>query len=90
MGPNSMLTKFDFDRNQGLYHIPVAFVMLTSVHHLLLVANSSVNFIIYCCVGRDFRAHVCRWFCNSGGGGSSGGGNNNGSRVHNNNINSNA
>ena len=48
--------------SRGLYHIPVAFILLVSVHHLLLVANSSVNFIIFCCVGREFRAAVWIWW----------------------------
>ena len=31
------------------------FFLLGSVNHLLLVTNSSVNFVIYCCMARRFR-----------------------------------
>ncbi len=41
-----------------------------NVNHLLLVTNSSVNFLIYCCMAKRFRkallklCHSCRdWVC---------------------------
>jgi hypothetical protein len=36
---------------------------VTNLHYFFLTANSSINFIIYCCVGKEFRRHlkeVCR------------------------------
>ena len=49
--------------NQGRYHVPVVFYVLVNIHHLFLVLNSSTNFIIYCCVGVDFRKKVVKLFC---------------------------
>ena len=57
------------------FHVPVVMYVLLSLHNLLLVVNSSVNFIIYCCVGKRFRQElklmltpycnfVCRCVCN--------------------------
>ena len=39
----------------GRYHVPVAIYFLTHTHHLFLVINSSINFVIYCFMGRQFR-----------------------------------
>ncbi|XP_059083030.1 uncharacterized protein LOC131880413 [Tigriopus californicus] len=58
---NNTLEHYQFCYNRGLYHIPVAFYVLVNFHHLFLVINSSVNFIIYCCVGREFRSHMYEW-----------------------------
>lgn len=58
---NNTLEHYRFCLNRGLYHIPVAFYVLVNFHHLFLVINSSVNFIIYCCVGREFRSHMYEW-----------------------------
>ncbi len=35
-------------------------LMASSVEKVLLVANSSVNFVYYCLVGKTFRQHMCR------------------------------
>ena len=35
---------------------------LSPVHHLALITNSSVNFLIYCMVGRTFRAEIFKLF----------------------------
>ena len=59
--PGSMTAEtFRECSRRGLYNIPMAFILFVSAHHLLLVINSSVNFIIYCCVGREFRSQVYR------------------------------
>lgn len=47
----------------GRFHIPVVFYILVSIHHVFLVLNSSINFIIYCCVGKDFRGKLCSLLC---------------------------
>ncbi|XP_040579060.1 G-protein coupled receptor daf-37 isoform X1 [Lepeophtheirus salmonis] len=44
--------------NEGRIHVPVAFYVMLSASNLLLVVNSSMNFIIYCCVGRTFREEL--------------------------------
>ena len=35
-------------------------LMASSVEKVLLVANSSVNFVYYCLVGKTFRQHMVR------------------------------
>ena len=40
------------------FSVPVAFYLMQSASNLLLVVNSSINFIIYCCVGKRFRAKL--------------------------------
>lgn len=55
-----------FCMERGRFHVPVAFYVMLSASHLLLVVNSSINFIIYCCVGKSFRAelqHIATSFC---------------------------
>lgn len=36
-------------------HVPAVVLILGNINHLFLVANSSVNFLIYCCLARRFR-----------------------------------
>ena len=67
--------------------MPVAFYVMLSASHLLLVVNSSINVVLYCVVGKSFRAELkslARSVCarcgiwkdhfGGGGGGDSGGG----------------
>ena len=42
------------------HHVPVAFYILFHLNNLFIVVNSSVNFIIYCCVAKPFRMRVLR------------------------------
>eukprot|EP00095_Tigriopus_kingsejongensis_P000660 maker-scaffold311_size212931-snap-gene-1.16 protein:Tk00660 transcript:maker-scaffold311_size212931-snap-gene-1.16-mRNA-1 annotation:"hypothetical protein ETSY2_36450" len=49
---------FNHCLNQQRYHIPMIFYVLGHIHHLVLVLNSSINFIIYCCVGKEFRSRL--------------------------------
>ena len=46
----------------GRFHVPVIFYVLVNIHHLFLVINSSINFLIYCCVGKDFRLKLVQLF----------------------------
>ncbi len=61
-------TREHFERcyKLGRFHIPVVFYVLVSIHHVFLVLNSSINFIIYCCVGKDFREKLCLMVCRRG------------------------
>ena len=45
---------------QRRYHIPVVFFILVKIHHLFMALNSSINFIIYCAVGKEFRSYSDR------------------------------
>ena len=56
----------------GKLHVPAFLVICGNVNHLLLVVNSSVNMIIYVCLGRRFRNHLrhiaaahcgCAFYC---------------------------
>ena len=45
-------------KDQFLYfrhHVPVIFYLLFHVHNLFIVINSSINVIVYYCVGKEFR-----------------------------------
>ena len=35
--------------------VPIALHIMVSLNHFLQVVNSSINFIIYCCVAKRFR-----------------------------------
>eukprot|EP00095_Tigriopus_kingsejongensis_P000943 maker-scaffold360_size197209-snap-gene-0.39 protein:Tk00943 transcript:maker-scaffold360_size197209-snap-gene-0.39-mRNA-1 annotation:"fmrfamide receptor-like isoform x1" len=48
----------DFCSQRGRFHVPVAFYVMLSASHLLLVVNSSINFLVYCCVGKTFREEL--------------------------------
>jgi hypothetical protein len=39
----------------GKLHVPLLLIICGNINHLLLVVNSSVNMIIYVCLGRRFR-----------------------------------
>lgn len=53
-------------------HVPALLIVCGNINHLLLVVNSSVNMIIYVCLGRRFRNHLkhlatahcrCAFYC---------------------------
>lgn len=48
---------------QGKHHVPIAIYFLAYSHYLFLVISSSINFIIYCAMGRHFRAQLKEMFC---------------------------
>ena len=54
----TLLNHYNYCHAQGKYHIPVAIYYFTQLHHLFLVINSSVNFVIYCIMGRQFRKQL--------------------------------
>ena len=39
-------------------HVPPLFLIFGNINHLLLIVNSSVNMVIYICLGRRFRRHL--------------------------------
>ncbi|TRY78397.1 hypothetical protein TCAL_08983 [Tigriopus californicus] len=41
--------------SQDRYHVPVILRFLLIVSHVFIIINSSVNFILYCLVAKDFR-----------------------------------
>lgn len=43
-------------------HVPAALHIMGNVNHLLLVLNSSVNFLIYCCLAKRFRIALVKMF----------------------------
>jgi hypothetical protein len=43
---------------QGRHHVPVALRLLLVVNHICVVVNSSVNFVVYCLVGKEFRERL--------------------------------
>ena len=53
-----VIAHYDYCAQMGRYHIPVAIYFLSQLHHLFLVINSSINFVIYCIMGRQFRKQL--------------------------------
>ena len=51
----SVFEHYTYCNERGRYHVPVAIYFLTHSLHLFLVINSSINFVIYCFMGRQFR-----------------------------------
>jgi len=43
---------------KGRYQVPVVLFMMADLHYFFLTINSSVNFLIYCCVSQEFRKHM--------------------------------
>jgi hypothetical protein len=56
------LEHFTYCARIGRYSVPVSFFLLLTANDFFLVFNSSVNFVIYCCVGKEFRYRVIRLF----------------------------
>lgn len=46
---------FEYCMNRGRFPSPVAVWIMTSFNNVFLVLNSSINFVVYCLVGRSFR-----------------------------------
>jgi hypothetical protein len=42
-------------KSVGRYSVPAVFFILLSTNDIFLVFNASVNFVIYCCVGKEFK-----------------------------------
>ena len=56
----AVLSHFYKCYDEGRYHVPVAMYFFVHLHHLFLVVNSSINFVIYCIMGRQFRKQLKR------------------------------
>ena len=52
---NALHNHYQFCLEQKRYHVPIVLYILSYAHHLFLTINSSINIVIYCCVGREFR-----------------------------------
>lgn len=53
---------FEYCDSMQRLSVPFFFVMLLTTSDIFLVFNSSVNFVVYCCVGEEFRHEVWRLF----------------------------
>jgi len=45
---------------KGRYQVPVLLYIMADLHYLFLTINSSVNFLIYCCVSQEFRKQMMK------------------------------
>ena len=52
---NFIVQKVHFKHFCFRHHVPFAFYILFLLNNLFVVFNSSVNFIVYCCVSTSFR-----------------------------------
>jgi len=59
ISPSSIFIKteehYNLCHQLGLYSVPVSFFFIQPTNYFFLVFNSSINFVLYCCVGREFR-----------------------------------
>ncbi len=55
---SSLYEHFLSCEQRGQHHVPVAIYFLAYSHYFFLVLNSSINFIIYCAMGRQFRKQL--------------------------------
>ena len=46
----------------GHHPIPAIWFCVDGLNHVLMVLNSSLNFFIYCLVGKKFRTELCSFF----------------------------
>ena len=44
------------------YHVPLYLYILLSLSNVLIILNSSLNFVIYCLVEETFRTEACNFF----------------------------
>ena len=50
-------------QSAGMKGYPTWFKILLEVSHVLMVINSSVNMIIYCCLNSSFRKKISNFMC---------------------------
>lgn len=50
------------DKYQRTFFDPRWVLIGSNMEKILLVFNSSINFVYYCLVGKAFRQHMCRTF----------------------------
>merc|ERR1719495_3151904 len=53
---------FKFCDRLGRLSLPGCWLCLSHLNHFLLVLNSALNFVLYCCVGQRFRGELVRLF----------------------------
>ena len=44
------------------HHVPVLTYLLHNLSYFFLVCNSSVNFLVYCFVGKEFKQRMLKMF----------------------------
>ena len=54
----SVFEHYSFCKAQEKYHIPVGLYLMAISHYFFIVVSSSINFIIYCAMGRQFRMEL--------------------------------
>jgi hypothetical protein len=60
---STVMVAFHFCLKMGKFHMPLAMMFLAELNYFFLVLNSSVNFLIYCCVSQEFRRKLLQLFC---------------------------
>ena len=53
---------YDYCNRQKRFHVPLVVYITGMINHLLVVLNSSINVVIYVCLGRRFRAQFFKLF----------------------------
>jgi len=56
----SLLLTYQLCLARGRYQVPVVLFIMADLHFFFLTINSSVNFLIYCCVSKEFRLQMMK------------------------------
>jgi hypothetical protein len=59
----SLLLTYQLCLAKGRYQVPVLLYIMADLHFFFLTINSSVNFLIYCCVSKEFRKQMTKVLC---------------------------
>ncbi|TRY76504.1 hypothetical protein TCAL_15980 [Tigriopus californicus] len=62
LSPQLAEDQFRYCHELGRHYAPIAIQILLMVNHVFIVVNSSINFIVYCLVGREFKAELMKNF----------------------------
>lgn len=63
LSPQLAEDQFRYCQKLGRHYAPIVIQILLIVNHVFIVINSSINFIVYCLVGREFKAELMSVLC---------------------------
>lgn len=64
---STVMIAFHFCLKMEKFHMPLGMMFLAELNYFFLVLNSSINFLIYCCVSQEFRRKLLELLCRKSG-----------------------